>query len=87
MIGLSAPAKLNLTLEVLGKRTDGYHEIRSVIQTISLEDSLSFRASDEFGFHSDSPGWDAARSLVVKVFRCMTSSFFIGLVCRGERRK
>ncbi len=33
-------AKLNLTLEVLGRRPDGYHEIRSILQTVDLADSL-----------------------------------------------
>src|SRR5207237_3376099 len=35
-----APAKINWTLEVLGRREDGYHEIRSVMQTINLCDEL-----------------------------------------------
>ncbi|MBV8905149.1 MAG: 4-(cytidine 5'-diphospho)-2-C-methyl-D-erythritol kinase, partial [Acidobacteriia bacterium] len=35
-----ALAKINLDLRVLGKRPDGYHEIRTVFQTISLGDSL-----------------------------------------------
>src|SRR5687767_2318763 len=43
---LLAPAKLNLTLEVLGKRTDGYHEIASVMQTIDLVDTLRIDAAD-----------------------------------------
>src|SRR5688572_1616608 len=37
---LIAPAKVNLTLEVLGRREDGYHEIASVIQTLDLADSV-----------------------------------------------
>ncbi len=41
-----APAKINWTLEVVGKRDDGYHEIRSVMQTIELHDELSFEPSD-----------------------------------------
>ena len=36
MLTVKAPAKINLTLEVLGKRPDGYHEIRSVLQTLDL---------------------------------------------------
>jgi 4-diphosphocytidyl-2-C-methyl-D-erythritol kinase len=37
---LRALAKLNLDLRVLGKRPDGYHELRTIFQTISLADSL-----------------------------------------------
>lgn len=33
-------AKLNLTLDVLGKRPDGYHDLRSVMQTISIRDDV-----------------------------------------------
>ena len=37
----SAFAKLNLTLDVLGKREDGYHAIKSVMQTVSLRDDVT----------------------------------------------
>lgn len=37
---LQAPAKLNLFLKVIGKRADGYHEIDTVMQTVSLADTL-----------------------------------------------
>ena len=36
-----APAKLNLTLDVLGKRPDGYHEMRMVMQSVSLADRIT----------------------------------------------
>ncbi|HET9201354.1 MAG TPA: 4-(cytidine 5'-diphospho)-2-C-methyl-D-erythritol kinase [Dehalococcoidia bacterium] len=42
-----APAKINWTLEVLGKRDDGYHELRSVLQTVSLCDRVSVSEADE----------------------------------------
>ncbi|MDZ4246611.1 MAG: 4-(cytidine 5'-diphospho)-2-C-methyl-D-erythritol kinase, partial [Dehalococcoidia bacterium] len=46
MIKILAPAKINLTLEVLSRRKDGYHEIRSVMQAVSLYDQLSFETAD-----------------------------------------
>jgi 4-diphosphocytidyl-2-C-methyl-D-erythritol kinase len=39
-VRVRALAKINLDLRVLGKRPDGYHEIRTIFQTISLDDSL-----------------------------------------------
>ena len=50
MLTVHAYAKINLTLEVLGKRADGYHDIASVLQTIDLADVLSFEPSDELKF-------------------------------------
>lgn len=38
-----AYAKVNLTLEVLGKREDGYHDLRSILQTVSLHDVVEVR--------------------------------------------
>lgn len=37
---LSAPAKVNLALDILGERPDGYHEMRMVMQTVSLCDTV-----------------------------------------------
>jgi 4-diphosphocytidyl-2-C-methyl-D-erythritol kinase len=42
MLGLPAPAKLNLFLHVLGRRPDGYHDLQSAMQLIDLADSLDF---------------------------------------------
>jgi len=43
---LSAPAKINLGLEILGRRPDGYHDIVTVLQTIDLTDRLTFDTAD-----------------------------------------
>ncbi|MFC1932301.1 4-(cytidine 5'-diphospho)-2-C-methyl-D-erythritol kinase [Chloroflexota bacterium] len=64
MLTVLAPAKLNLTLEVLAKRRDGFHEIRSVIQTINLCDSLCFQPGENIDFKSNLPEWIAEKSLV-----------------------
>jgi 4-diphosphocytidyl-2-C-methyl-D-erythritol kinase len=38
-------AKINLRLDILGKRADGYHELRTIFQTVSLHDELRLRAT------------------------------------------
>lgn len=42
MITINANAKINLTLDILGKRTDGYHEVSMIMQSINLFDTLTF---------------------------------------------
>src|SRR5579862_4927447 len=44
-VRLSAFAKINMRLEVLGKRPDGYHELRTIFQTISLHDTIELKAA------------------------------------------
>ncbi len=41
-----APAKINLTLEIGGKRADGYHELASVLQTLALADEVALRPAE-----------------------------------------
>ena len=53
---IKAPAKVNLSLEILGKRVDGFHDISSIIQTISLFDKLQIEIDDELTL--ESPGFD-----------------------------
>jgi len=48
-IELLAPAKINLSLDIRGRRPDGYHEIRSVFQTIRLHDRLRIARVDDDG--------------------------------------
>jgi 4-diphosphocytidyl-2-C-methyl-D-erythritol kinase len=44
-VRIPAYAKINLRLDILGKRSDGYHELRTIFQTISLHDELRLRKS------------------------------------------
>ena len=51
----AAPAKLNLALDILGPRPDGYHEMRMVMHTVSLCDWVSLREEGE-GFSLETEG-------------------------------
>jgi len=44
---LTAPAKINWTLEVIGRRPDGFHEVKTILQTIDLCDSLELEPAPE----------------------------------------
>ena len=48
-IKIKTPAKINLTLEVLNKRPDGFHNIQSIMQTINLYDYLTFELEEKEG--------------------------------------
>ena len=71
MFTIEAPAKINLTLEVLGKRPDGYHEIRSVIQTLAFCDTLQISPAKDISFKSNLPDWSPEQSLVVKAVKLL----------------
>lgn len=45
-IKVRAAAKINLTLDILGKRADGYHELRSVMQSVSLYEYVTLEKFD-----------------------------------------
>ena len=66
MVTVKAPAKINLTLEVLRKRKDGFHEIKSVLQTIDLYDTLNIQSGKGINFRCDMPGWSPKYSLLNK---------------------
>lgn len=48
-ITVHAPAKINLILRILDRRSDGYHNLWSVMQTVALEDELEIRAASPGG--------------------------------------
>jgi 4-diphosphocytidyl-2-C-methyl-D-erythritol kinase len=53
MLVVRAPAKINLTLEVLDRRADGFHGVRSLMVPLALCDELSIEPHDRFTFESD----------------------------------
>jgi len=84
-------AKINWSLTILGKRADGYHEIRTVLQTISLHDNLQFATHEqpEIVFSCDDPQIPTSESnLVVQAASALREHFKVqsGAAIRLEKR-
>jgi len=88
MLKYLAPAKVNLVLEVLGHRDDGYHEIRSLVQTISLCDVISFQLADEISLECSEPSLQTSDNLVVQAAKLLgeVSSCRKGAKIKLEKR-
>ena len=50
---ISTPAKINLTLEILGRRPDGYHDLASWFIPVALYDVITIESAEQFEFVSD----------------------------------
>ena len=66
MLTLDARAKLNLTLEVLGRRPDGYHETASIMQTLELADSVNVAPSESLEVTCSVPDLEGETNLAWK---------------------
>lgn len=68
-------AKVNRSLVVLGKRTDGYHELDTVFQAVGLTDRLTFERSDLLTLHVDDPSIPSgAENLVLRAARALAEA-------------
>jgi 4-diphosphocytidyl-2-C-methyl-D-erythritol kinase len=76
---IHAPAKVNLFLEVLSKRSDGYHNINSLFQAVSLYDRLEFTINDKPGVKLELIGCDdvakGENNLVCRAYNIMRGQF------------
>ena len=72
----TAPAKLNLTLQVVGRRADGYHLLDSLVTFTAFGDSVAVTAADELNLRLDGPFGDIllgdpAENLVLRAARLL----------------
>lgn len=75
MIALRSAAKLNLTLDITGRRPDGYHEIRSVVQTVSLWDELTLSpTADRLTFVCTRPDLESPDNLCVRAAKLLAAA-------------
>ncbi len=64
-----APAKVNLTLEILNRQDDGYHRLRSIMLPVALEDEIAIEPAERFAFSCEPAlAGDNGDNLVVRAF-------------------
>ena len=69
-MSVSAYAKINWSLRITGKRADGFHDLETLFQTISLHDTLTFEPSDRLTLTCDDPTIPVdERNLVIRAAR------------------
>jgi 4-diphosphocytidyl-2-C-methyl-D-erythritol kinase len=74
---IAAPAKVNLGLEIVGRRPDGYHDLVTIFQAIDLCDELTLRPTSGDQIRADLPRLDDERNLAVRALeriRTLTGS-------------
>ncbi len=70
------PAKINLRLEVLGRRPDGYHELRTVFQAVDLEDLLEIEPAEDLSLSVDDPSLSAGEdNLAMRAARALARAY------------
>ena len=81
-------AKINLTLEILGKRADGYHEVRTVMQTVGLADRLEVTAAADLSFSCSDPALATPDNLVYRAAQLLQADYGVrvGAALRLEKR-
>jgi 4-diphosphocytidyl-2-C-methyl-D-erythritol kinase len=67
-------AKINLTLEILGRRDDGYHDLASLVHTISLADDLRIEPADELLTRVEGLDLDPETNLVARAAELVASA-------------
>ncbi|HEV7745263.1 MAG TPA: 4-(cytidine 5'-diphospho)-2-C-methyl-D-erythritol kinase [Pyrinomonadaceae bacterium] len=90
-LSLPSFAKINWSLRILGRRPDGYHEIRTVLQTVSLHDDIHFELSDDgvIALSCDEPDIPIDdQNLIVRAATVLKSRYNVqeGVKIRLEKR-
>ncbi len=82
---IEAPAKINLALNVVGRRRDGYHLVESVLQAISLYDRLEVEAGEGAPeLRCDLPELEGEDNLVLRAARLLRQEYGVTQGCRIE---
>ena len=74
LAGISAPAKLNLGLAVVGRRTDGYHKLVTLMVSLRLADTVRVEPARAFSLACDHPALAGDDNLVLRAARALQSA-------------
>lgn len=80
---LYAPAKLNLGLEITGRRSEGYHEIVTLLQAVDYFDEIRLTPADAFSYVGD-PRIPEDDDLILRALRISRARFGLSLCARVQ---
>lgn len=68
---MNSPCKINLGLNIIRKRSDGYHDLQTIFYPLQLCDKITYRISSSFSFNTNDPklNLDGENNLIVKAVR------------------
>ncbi|MCB1692996.1 MAG: 4-(cytidine 5'-diphospho)-2-C-methyl-D-erythritol kinase, partial [Pseudomonadales bacterium] len=84
---LPAPAKINLFLNILGRRPDGYHDLQTVFQILDYGDWLVFEPAHEIVVEPAIAGIDPQENLVYRAARRLAAAANVSLGARIRLEK
>ncbi|MFZ1520176.1 MAG: 4-(cytidine 5'-diphospho)-2-C-methyl-D-erythritol kinase [Ignavibacteriaceae bacterium] len=77
---VKSPAKINIGLNIVGKRSDGFHNLETIFYPINLYDEISFEKTDQFSFNSNDENLNKEKSnLIIKAKESLERHFNIQL--------
>ena len=84
---ITAPAKINLGLNILRKRDDGYHDLETFFYPINLFDTITFSESEEFKFECSKQELNNDKNLVVKAKELLEAEMKMKIRMKIELKK
>jgi 4-diphosphocytidyl-2-C-methyl-D-erythritol kinase len=77
---VKSPAKINIGLNIINKRNDGFHDLETIFYPVNLYDEIRFTKSDEFSFNSNDDNLNKEKTnLIIKAKESLEKHFNIQL--------
>ncbi|PJA99238.1 MAG: 4-(cytidine 5'-diphospho)-2-C-methyl-D-erythritol kinase [Ignavibacteriales bacterium CG_4_9_14_3_um_filter_30_11] len=80
---VNSPAKFNLGLNVIDKRSDGYHNLNTIFYPLTLSDKITFTKAKDFSFYTNNPSLlNEKNNLIVKAKNLLEKKSKIRIDCK-----